>query len=114
MRDFKILVAENEGVDIDIIDGQAEYLQYEAQTGDQRAALSVYCIKGSIPGNLDFGVSWGLEFTQSNTVTQLNNEIQQQIQECAGMHSTDTMQPSDMYTATLIPQGGQIGVLITR
>lgn len=111
MRDCKILVLnDGTGVDIDIIDGTPTWLDYPDQTQDQRAALSTYCCAGTMPGNLDFGVHWGLEFSDDFTVTTLNSEIQMQLQNCA----KSDIGEGTSYQGILIPEGSQIGVLVTR
>lgn len=115
MRDWKILVIDESGVDIDVVNGEAAYLDYDTQTGDQRAALAAYQVKGTIPGLLDFGVSWAAQYSQDNTISMLNEEIQQQIALCAGNAASDKqMNSMSQYTSTLLPEGGNVGVLITR
>lgn len=114
MRDFKIVSLENQGVDIDIIDGEAAYLDYEAQTGDQRAALAAYTVKGTLPGQLDYGVSWTAVYSGSSTVSQLNNELQLQIQQEAGSVDGESMTTASHYQAVVLSSGGEVGALIVR
>lgn len=113
MRDFKIDIIESQGVDINIVDGEAEYVEYESRTGDQRAALAVYAVKGTVPGNLDYGVSWSDQYTQDNTVAQLNNEIQQQLQQEAGF-SNGAPDVNNQYSATTLIHDGEVGVIVRR
>ena len=115
MRDYKVYSIEDGGVDLDIIDGEPEYLYSETQTTEQRASLAVYCVKGSLPGQPEFGVSWGTEFSQQNTITTLNNEIQQQLNDCASVSDPQSNNAASTPTALLIPQdSGTVGVLIMR
>lgn len=113
MRDFKVDIIESQGVDINIVDGEAEYVEYESRTGDQRAALAVYAVKGTVPGNLDYGVSWADQYTQDNTVAQLNNEIQQQLQQEAGF-SNGAPNVNNQYSATTLIHDGEVGVIVRR
>lgn len=113
MRDIKLQVLQDYGLDVDIIDGEAEYLDYENQTSDQRAALSVYASKGTVPGALDYGISWSNEYTPQNTISQLNNEVQLQIQNEAGA-SEDDILSSSQYMGNIIASAGSVGVIITR
>ena len=113
MRDFRIDIIESQGVDINIVDGEAEYVEYESRTGDQRAALAVYAVKGTVPGNLDYGVSWSDQYTQDNTVAQLNNEIQQQLQQEAGF-SNGAPNVNNQYSATTLIHDGEVGVIVRR
>ena len=85
MRDFQVLIQEDEGLDIDIINGEASYVEYATRTQDQRAALAIYAVKGTVPGARDYGVAWSDQYTQDNTVAQLNNQIQQQLAQEAGI-----------------------------
>lgn len=115
MRDFRILTLEEGGVDIDVIDGQADYLAYEEQTQDQRAALAVYAIKGSLPGAPDYGVSWGLEFSNTNgTAITISNECQQQLAEYAASSTPTSRIVATTYSATVIPRNGSLGVLVAK
>lgn len=113
MRDWRIDVVDDVGIDIDVVEGEVEYLPQESQTNDQRAALAVYMTKGTIPGALDTGVSWGEQYGKEVTAMQLSNEAQLQVQGCAG-GSEDKVLPATSYSATLIGAKGSYGVLITR
>lgn len=106
MRDWKILtVDDGHGVDIDIINGEPAYLNYEEQTNDQRAALTCYAQKGCLPGDADYGVSWDSQYNADFTVTNLSNELQQQVATYAG---------AQQYALLAVPKGGSIGVVCMR
>lgn len=114
MRDYKIVAVESQGIDIDIIDGEPEYLDYESQTGDQRAALAAYAVKGTLPGALDYGVSWGEVYSGQSSVSQLSNEVQLQIQNEAGASSENTSVTANQYQGLVATKDGDIGVIIMR
>lgn len=114
MRDCKVLTIENFGLDIDFIDGQPSMLDYADQTGDQRASLCVYAVKGTVPGASDYGVSWADQYSEDNTVTQLNNEIQQQLQTYAGATDNNPVTVNTTYQGTLLSKNGKLAVVITR
>lgn len=114
MRDYKIVTIEEQGVDIDIVNGEPVYLDYESQTGDQRAALSTYAVKGTLPGNLEYGVSWGEVYSGGSSVTELNNEIQLQIQNEAGYTDADGNTVDSTHAGTVLKVNGKVGVVITR
>lgn len=102
-------------IDIDIVDGEPVYLDYESQTGDQRAALSVYASKATVPGMLDYGVSWASIYDkEQNTVMQLNNELQQQVQNYAGAAAGNNELASTQYAANLLMSEEGIGVIVRR
>lgn len=106
MRDWKIVtVDEGHGVDIDIIDGEPSYLDYEDQTYDQRAALACYAQKGCLPGDEEYGVSWSDQYNEDFTVTNLDNELKQQVAKYAG---------AKQYSLLEVPQNGTIGVICLR
>ena len=113
MRDFKLLILEDKGLDIDIVNGEAEYVEYETRTNDQRAAVSVYAVRGTVPGQPDYGVAWSDQYTQDNTVAQLSNQIQQQLQQEAGF-SNGAPNTNSQYQAQLLVSQGDVGVLISR
>ena len=109
MRDFRVDILESQGIDIDIVDGEAAYVEYDTRTADQRAALAVYAVRGTVPGMPDYGVSWADQYTNQNTVAQLNNEIQEQAGFTEGAPNTATQ-----YNAMLLVHEGEVGVIISR
>ena len=113
MRDFRVDILESQGIDIDIVDGEAAYVEYDTRTADQRAALAVYAVRGTVPGMPDYGVSWSDQYTNQNTVAQLNNEIQQQVQEQAGF-TEGAPNTATQYNAMLLVHEGEVGVIISR
>ena len=113
MRDFQILIQEDQGLDIDIVDGEASYVEYATRTQDQRAALAVYAIQGTVPGAPDYGVAWSDQYTQDNTVAQLNNQIQQQLAQEAGFTS-GAPNTNSQYQAQMLVHEGSVGVLVMR
>lgn len=88
MRDLK-LIAPDDGsynLDFDIVDGFPEYVTYPQQTQDQRAAISAYMIRGTIPGKPDTDVNWsGLYDKDDETLISIDNEVKQAIQKNAAI-----------------------------
>lgn len=82
MRDFK--VSYNDGFDIDIVEGYPVYVDYENQTQDQRAAIGATIVKGTIPGNLDYGVDWAKLWDKEESVIDISNDVNQVVQDVAG------------------------------
>lgn len=104
MRDLKIIVPEDRtkvdwNMDIDIIDGFPSFVSYERNTQDQRAALAVYTVKGTIPGMPDVGVDWSLLYNQGATVIDIDNEVKQNIQNKAAVVGTATQTYIPIYTS---------------
>lgn len=115
MRDLKIVTTSDNLVDIDVVDGEALWLDEESQTTDQRAAIAVYEITGSIPGALTIGVPWGGLYNQQNTALELSNAAQQQIDQWAGQANADTMlQTTTTYQTLMLQQDGELGVVVMR
>lgn len=114
MRDLKIYAMEDGGVDIDILEGEATYVDRSTQTNDQRAALSVYTVKGTVPGAPDYGVSWAEQYTNNNTVAQLSNEMNMQLQQYAGTSSEASMATNTQYSANVLTYNGEVGVIVMR
>lgn len=111
MRDYKVnILKDNQGIDLDIVNGEPAYLDYESQTQDQRAALAAYTVKGTVPGALDYGVGWSQQFTQQNTVLQLNNEVQLAVQNEAVTPNSQ----GQTYNALLLSHDGAVGAVIMR
>lgn len=114
MRDIKLFVDEDSHiVDIDIIDGEPTWLDFDKQTGDQRAAVACFVSKGTLPGNLDFGISWGQMYTTDSTLIDFSNELQQSVQ-----HATEDLASdytvADSYNPQIVLSGSDLGVIITR
>lgn len=117
MRDIALItltINDLSVLDIDIIDGEPDYLEEASQTNDQRAAVACYACKGTVPGMLDYGVSWGDVYTKDNTTMQLNNELQQQVQNYAGNSSEDYELTATQYSAQLLMSSEGIGVIVKR
>lgn len=91
MRDLMLIMPENPHetgwcLDIDIIDGMPKLLPFERNTQDQRAAVSAYMFKGTIPGKPDIGINWeGLYSGSDETLVDIDNEIKQAIQNNAAI-----------------------------
>lgn len=103
MRDLKIIVPndrQNSGwnMDIDVVNGYPVFVPYERNTQDQRAALSAYTVKGTIPGRPDSGVDWTQLYAQNATVLDIDNAIKQNIQSNAGVPGTATQAYLPVYT----------------
>lgn len=118
MRDVKIItVVDDEDVshiDLDIIEGSPAYLDEANQTTDQRAALVCYAAKGTVHGSLDYGVSWADTYSQDNTILQLNNELQQQIDNYVGDSNDEYNLSQTQYTPQLLMSDEGIGVAVYR
>lgn len=114
MRDYKFTVIEDVGLDIDIINGEPVYLDYERQTNDQRASVACYMCKGTIPGREDLGISWADQYGQENTILQLCNEVQQAVNAMAGSSDSDASNINTGYNAQVVTRNGDVGVIITR
>lgn len=114
MRDCKLIVTEKQGLDIDFINGEPAYLDYEDQTNDQRAAVACYMVKGTVPGREDLGVSWGKEFSNEHTVLNLSNEVQQAVQSMAGSSTDAKSNAATGYNAQIVIMEGETGVIVTR
>lgn len=103
MRDLKIFVPTEAGqqwtFDLDIVDGCPVFVDYERNTQDQRAAISTYIVRGSIPGKQDQGVNWAQLYTQDTTLLNIDNEIKQSIQNNAGIPGAPTQSYIPMYTS---------------
>lgn len=86
MRDLMLIMPENPHeapwcLDIDIIDGYPKLVPFERNTQDQRAALSAYTFRGTIPGKPDVGINWDDLYSNSEeTFVDIDNEIKQAIQ----------------------------------
>lgn len=85
MRDIKVVQPESkdEGwdLDINIVDGEPEWLERAEESSGQRSALAAYTAKGSIPGMLDVGIQWS-DFFEENTVegfVSIDNQMKQAV-----------------------------------
>lgn len=114
MRDLKVTIVEDVGLDIDIVDGQAVLVDEANQTNDQRASIAVYAMKGTVPGQSDFGMSWQDTYDRETTGMQLSNEAQLQVQNYAGNAGSEGVSLNSQYSTVLISSGKQTGVIIMR
>jgi len=73
-------------LDIDIVDGFPRLVPFERNTQDQRAAVSAYTFRGTIPGKPDVGVDWSSLYEDNkSTLVNIDNEVRQAIQENAAI-----------------------------
>lgn len=118
MRDVKLITQkDNEwGIDLDIIDGEPAWLDEAGQTTDQRAAVSVYTMQGTLPGMLGYGVAWGDVYNQSMSIVDLNNQVQQQLDSYADV-SDDGAQgvdASQSYIPYMLADESGIGIAVVK
>lgn len=91
MRDLMLIMPREPAqaawrLDIDIIDGFPKLVPFERNTQDQRAAVSAYMFRGTIPGKPNVGIDWsGLYSNKDETLVNIDNEIKQFIQENAAI-----------------------------
>lgn len=89
MRDLVVIYPTNDDVswdlDLDIINGQPDYVNEPGQTQDQRAAVASLIGKGTIPGNLTLGVDWGNLLTDGVSLITVDNEVKQMISRFAAI-----------------------------
>lgn len=84
-------------LDIDIVNGFPKLVPFERNTQDQRAAVSAYTFRGTIPGKPDVGIDWsGLYNGNDETLVNIDNEIKQAIQENAAIPDG----PNSIYVPT--------------
>lgn len=100
MRDLKLITSTNNSfsLDIDIIDGRADLVFEEHNTQDQRAAVAAYQAQGSIPGLEYEGIRWQDLYTNNETLIDIDNQIQQNIQAKAGGNGTLNGTYTPLYT----------------
>lgn len=90
MRDLKLITPTDPeavwSLDFDIIDGRPQFVPYDRNTQDQRAAVAAYMSKGTVPGKPDLGINWaGLYSGSEETMINIDNEIKRAIQQYAGI-----------------------------
>lgn len=103
MRDLKIIVPtdpakETWNMDIDVVNGVPSLMDYPRNTQDQRAAISAYMVKGTIPGKPNTGIDWSLLYMQNATILDVDNAIKRNIQNNAGTPGTATQVYMPVYT----------------
>lgn len=113
MRDLILITPTEKSnwcLDFDIINGVPRYVPYERNTQDQRAAVATYMLKGSIPGKPELGIGWGnlYQSDYEETLTAIDNEIKQAIQEYAAVPEG----PNSMYVPVYNKQEEGVGVTI--
>lgn len=115
MRDVLVVTPpSDEGgwdIDIDIVNGTPRYVPSVKSTQDQRAALAALICKGTIPGMEDEGVAFGNLLDDENTLIDMNNQVQRQIQKYAAYgDEASLIQYIPMYTI----KGGTVSIAVYR
>lgn len=104
MRDVMLIVPEEKTtwcLDIDVIDGRPKMVQYERNTQDQRAAVSAYMFRGTVPGKPDLGVNWADLYSGTDeTLVTIDNEVKQSIQRNAATPDGPNSTYVPMYKST--------------
>lgn len=103
MRDIKLIVPSDLtnsswNLDIDIVHGYPVFVDFERNTQDQRAAVAMYTVKGTIPGKPDSGVDWSRLYNQDASILDIDNEIKQNIQDKAAITGTATQAYLPLYS----------------
>lgn len=116
MRDFKIITPlapdENWVLDLDFIDGVPAYVPEDRNTQDQRAAISAYIMKGTIPGKPNVGVDWPALYKQDATILDVDNQIKQNIQKNAAIPSIPSSSYMPVYKTD--KDGIHVGIMQTQ
>lgn len=94
MRDFKLITPDTDEkewcLDFDFINGCPALVPEDRNTQDQRAAVSAYMIKGTVPGKPNLGIDWSGLYEQEATMIEIDNSIKQDIQKNAAIPGTST------------------------
>lgn len=94
MRDLLVIIPTDPEatwtLDFDFIDGVPRLVPAERNTQDQRAAISAYMIKGTVPGMTKLGIDWSQLYTQQSTLLNIDNSVKQNIQQYAGIPGSAT------------------------
>ena len=90
MRDLMLITPDEKSdwcLDFDIINGVPKYVPTERNTQDQRAAVATYMFRGTIPGKPQLGIGWTELYQEDyeETLTVIDNEVKQAIQEYAAV-----------------------------
>lgn len=116
MRDFKLIMPLTSDadwcLDFDFINGQPALVAESRNTQDQRAAISAYMIKGSIPGKPNLGIDWSGMYEQQATVLEIDNSIKQSIQQNAAIPGAPTAGYIPLYATD--EKGIHVGVFQTQ
>jgi hypothetical protein len=111
MRDFKLQFIDEVGFDINIVNGYPEYVDYENQTQDQRAAIGAVFEKSTLPGHPEFGVDWGKLYDKENALVDIDNDVKQTVSTVAG----GTGEASQTYLPLYEPQeDGSVKVIVMK
>ncbi len=111
MRDLKLFYEEEIGFDIEIEDGYPVDVDKENQTADQRAAVGAIFVKGTLPGQPEFGVSWGELYTKEASLMAVSNEVQETVQSVSGGDG----QASNVYMPLFVPTtDGKVSVTVVK
>lgn len=115
MRDLMLIMPEDPQevpwcLDIDIIAGYPKLVPFERNTQDQRAALSAYTFRGTIPGKPDVGINWEDFYDNAEeTFVDIDNEVKQAIQANAAIPEG----PNGTYVPTYkTSENGNINITI--
>lgn len=116
MRDLMVIIPEKPqeagwSLDFDIIDGYPKLVPFARNTQDQRAAISAYTFKGTIPGKPNIGIDWSGLYENNNneTLVNIDNSIKQAMQENAAIPDG----PNSTYVPTYsAEEDGYINVTI--
>ena len=108
MRDI-LLIQSDDILDIEIVNGEPEYVREEDNTNDQRAAVGAFIAKGTVPGMPDLGVDWGSFYDNSASLLDMDNQIKMNIDSLA----TDTVNKRG-YTPLYKMEDGKLQVEVFR
>lgn len=113
MRDI-MLITYDENLDIEIEDGFPVLLPDTVDNNDQRACVSAYMAKGTVPGAPDIGVDWSQLLMGRENLINIDNDVKRAIEDNGGTYGIEALTYYPIYDYNEKTQAMSLNVVKLR
>lgn len=106
-----MLITYDEYLDLEIEDGFPELLPQNVDNNDQRACVSAYLTKGTVPGAPDIGVDWSQLLIRKENLLNIDNDIKRAIEKNGGTYGVEALTYYPMYKYDEITQSMALDII---
>jgi len=101
-------------LDLEIEDGFPELLPSNIDNNDQRACVSAYMAKGTVPGAPDIGVDWSQLLMGKENLINIDNDVKRSIEKNGGTYGVEALTYYPLYDFNEVAQAMSINVVKLR
>jgi len=113
MKDVMLITYDNY-LDLEIEDGFPVLLPDNIDNNDQRACVSAYMAKGTVPGAPDIGVDWSQLLMGKENLINIDNDVKRAIDDNGGTYGVEALTYYPLYNFDEKTQAMSLNVVKLR